>query len=106
MEYGCVKSLPSLLQPAPDPNHLLRILPRSFTEVMLRLGNPLRASAPWAFSLSQAKVPWGWGRRGAQSLSDFHREMESLLETVRSRGPPSPDDTLLGSVLYRLLLNG
>lgn len=30
-------------------DHLLRVLPRCFTEVMRRIANPLRAILPWAF---------------------------------------------------------
>jgi hypothetical protein len=42
-DYGCTR-----LQEVPY-NHLLRVLPRAFTEVMRRIANPLRPLLPGLF---------------------------------------------------------
>ncbi len=47
-DFGCVEPPVCVTEPAP-PGHLLRVLPRCFTEVMLRLVNPFRPLAPGLF---------------------------------------------------------
>ena len=52
-DYECVK------QDAPCKDHLLRVLPRCFTEVELRLANPLR---------SIRGLPRNWFKNGAKGV--------------------------------------
>jgi len=42
-DYGCVH------KDVPEYEHLIRVLPRCFTEVMLRVANPLRPVFPTWF---------------------------------------------------------
>lgn len=46
LQAGFGHDYESVLQDVPPRDHLLRVLPRCFTEVMLRLANPFRALAP------------------------------------------------------------
>ncbi|KAF5828281.1 cytochrome P450, partial [Dunaliella salina] len=79
--------------PAPY-THLLRVLPRCFTEVMLRVANPLRALAP---------SKWRGGEKGQQSFFDFHAEMRMLLHKCLARtDPPDAQDVSIGAQLWRL----
>lgn len=39
-DYGCVH------KDVPEYEHLIRVLPRCFTEVMMRIANPLREMMP------------------------------------------------------------
>ncbi|GLC46900.1 hypothetical protein PLESTB_001281900 [Pleodorina starrii] len=89
-DYGCTR-----LDVVPY-DHLLRVLPRAFTEVMQRIANPLRG-------LTHA----GWfknGHKGRQSFVDFQAHMHQLLGGIKARGPPPAGDTDLGAQLYRVLL--
>ncbi|KXZ56708.1 hypothetical protein GPECTOR_1g638 [Gonium pectorale] len=86
-DYGCVR-----LAEVP-PSHLLRVLPRAFTEVMRRIANPLRALLPRAFKN---------GPKGHQSFVDFQEHMKQLLREMKAR-PPGRGDTDIGAQLYRVL---
>lgn len=88
-DYGCVR-----LDAVP-PSHLLRVLPRAFTEVMRRVANPLRGVAPGLFKN---------GPKGRQSFSDFQTHMRQLLREMLARGPPPPSDRDIGAQLARVLL--
>ncbi|KAG2443022.1 hypothetical protein HYH02_009438 [Chlamydomonas schloesseri] len=87
-DYGCVR-----LREVP-PEHLIRVLPRAFTEVMRRIANPLRALAPGLVKK---------GAKGLQSFRDFQAHMQQLLREVLARGPPGPADTDIGAQLWRAL---
>lgn len=62
-DYGCVRL------GAVPADHLLRVLPRCFTEVMRRIANPLRAWAPRAFK----NGPRGEGVQGRGCLTSLPR---------------------------------
>lgn len=49
MQAGFGHEYNSVTQDIPAYDHMLRVLPRCFTEVMLRLANPLRPLAPRMF---------------------------------------------------------
>ncbi|KAL6749937.1 cytochrome P450 [Haematococcus lacustris] len=81
------------VQPAPD-DHLLRILPRCFAEVISRVINPLRAVFPGKFHS---------GKKGEVAFSMFRTKMRELLYDCLARPePPSPDDLSIGAQLWRL----
>jgi hypothetical protein len=52
-DYGCV------YKDVPEYKHLIRVLPRCFTEVMLRVANPLRPIFPTWFKGGD-KVSLAW----------------------------------------------
>jgi hypothetical protein len=52
-DYGCV------YKDVPEYEHLIRVLPRCFTEVMLRVANPLRPIFPTWFK-NGGKVRSRW----------------------------------------------
>lgn len=84
----------SVSQDIPNYNHLLRVLPRCFTEVMMRIANPLRAAFPTAFKN---------GPKGATAFAAFQSEMSLLLKQLEARGTPAADDTDIGSQLIRVM---
>ncbi|PNH05794.1 Cytochrome P450 72C1 [Tetrabaena socialis] len=73
-DYGCVR-----LQAVP-PSHLLRVLPRAFTEVMRRIANPLRAVAPALFKN---------GAKGVQEAVAAELRSVGLLVRAAPEGGPS-----------------
>jgi hypothetical protein len=81
-------------QNVPDYHHLLRVLPRCFTEVMLRVANPFRPFFPSYFKN---------GPKGAHAFKLFQGEMRLLLDKLQSRGAPSEDDQDIAAQLYRVL---
>jgi cytochrome P450 len=87
-DYGSVK------QDTPAYDHLLRVLPRCFTEVMLRVANPLRAVFPRWFKN---------GPKGQVAFKMFQKEMGMLLNQLKERGPPPEDDHDIASQLYRVM---
>ncbi|EFJ42950.1 hypothetical protein VOLCADRAFT_96865 [Volvox carteri f. nagariensis] len=87
-DYGCTR-----LQQVPY-NHLLRVLPRAFTEVMRRIANPFRSFAPGLVKN---------GKKGLTSFKDFQRHMQELLGEIKARGPPARGDADIGAQLYRVL---
>jgi cytochrome P450 len=89
-DFECVK------QDVPSWNHLLRVLPRCFTEVELRLANPFRS-----FGFLPRRF-FTYGEKGTKSLSHFQDEMIALLDTMRKRGPPKHTDFSIGAQLLRL----
>lgn len=89
-DYECVK------QDTPSRDHLLRVLPRCFTEVELRLANPFR---------SIPSFPRKWfknGEKGQKSFEHFQKEMRALLKEMKLRGPPAKDDFSIAAQLMRL----
>ncbi|KAI8477013.1 MAG: cytochrome P450 [Monoraphidium minutum] len=84
----------SVKQDSPAYDHLLRVLPRCFTEVMLRVANPLRQLAPGYFK---------GGDKGSKAFDMFQAEMRVLLEEMKARGPPAPGDQDIASQLYRVM---
>jgi hypothetical protein len=71
----------SVSEDVPAYNHLLRVLPRCFTEVMLRVANPIRPLAPGMFKN---------GPKGSSAFLAFQREMGSLLDQLQvGRGTQS-----------------
>jgi len=93
-DFECVK------QGVPDRHHLLRVLPRCFTEVELRMVNPFR---------SLKELPRGWfrnGEKGQRSFDHFQREMVALLKKLKLRGPPAADDFSIAAQLMRIADNG
>jgi len=87
-DYGSVK------QDTPAYDHLLRVLPRCFTEVMLRVANPLRAMLPRYFKN---------GPKGEVAFKMFQKEMAFLLNQMKERGPPDEDDHDIAAQLYRVM---
>uniref|UniRef100_A0A383W6E6 Cytochrome P450 n=1 Tax=Tetradesmus obliquus TaxID=3088 RepID=A0A383W6E6_TETOB len=87
-DYDCVS------QDVPAYDHLIRVLPRCFTEVMLRIANPLRPLFPTMFK---------YGPKGSAAFGAFQREMAKLLDNLQARGPPAEDDTDIGSQLVRVM---
>ena len=53
--------------PAP-PDHLLRVLPRAFTECMYRIGNPMRAMLPCLFKWGKQPGLVTRGEKGGESV--------------------------------------
>ncbi|KAF8057861.1 CYP97C1 [Scenedesmus sp. PABB004] len=84
----------SVSQDIPPYDHLLRVLPRCFTEVMLRVANPLRPLFPAWFK---------YGPKGSAAFAMFQAEMAKLLDDLQARGPPAEDDTDIGSQLVRVM---
>jgi len=83
-------------QDTPSREHLLRVLPRCFTEVELRLANPLRSLLP---------LPRKWfknGEKGQKSFEHFQTEMRALLKEIKIRGTPAKDDFSIAAQLMRL----
>jgi len=78
----------------PEYDHLLRVLPRCFTEVMLRIANPLRPLFPTAFR---------YGHKGTAAFAAFQAEMNALLKGLEARGEPAADDTDIGTQLLRVM---
>jgi cytochrome P450 len=78
----------------PEYDHLLRILPRCFTEVMLRIANPLRPVLPTFFR---------YGPKGTAAFAAFQQEMNALLKNLEARGEPDADDTDIGTQLLRVM---
>lgn len=87
-DYGSVR------QDTPAYDHLLRVLPRCFTEVMLRVANPLRAVFPRWFKN---------GPKGEVAFKMFQKEMQMLLNQMKERGPPADDDHDIAAQLYRVM---
>ncbi|GBF93726.1 cytochrome P450 [Raphidocelis subcapitata] len=87
-DYGSVR------QDTPPYDHLLRVLPRCFTEVMLRIANPVRQLAPRMFK---------GGAKGRTAFAAFQSEMRILLEELKARGEPAADDQSIASQLYRVM---
>ncbi|KAF6250399.1 cytochrome P450 [Scenedesmus sp. NREL 46B-D3] len=86
-DYGCVH------KDVPEYEHLIRVLPRCFTEVMLRVANPLRPIFPNWFK---------GGDKGAKAFAMFQAEMRTLLNEMKQRGPPPEDDQDIAAQLYRV----
>eukprot|EP00882_Tetradesmus_deserticola_P021210 GHRQ01022960.1.p2 GENE.GHRQ01022960.1~~GHRQ01022960.1.p2 ORF type:complete len:216 (+),score=80.37 GHRQ01022960.1:424-1071(+) len=86
-DYGCVH------KDVPEYEHLIRVLPRCFTEVMLRVANPLRPIFPNWFK---------YGDKGARAFAMFQAEMRTLLDEMKARGPPLEDDQDIAAQLYRV----
>uniref|UniRef100_A0A383VEH9 Cytochrome P450 n=1 Tax=Tetradesmus obliquus TaxID=3088 RepID=A0A383VEH9_TETOB len=84
----------SVSQDTPAYDHLLRVLPRCFTEVMLRIANPLRPLLPSLFKK---------GAKGSAAFVAFQTEMNALLKQLEARGTPAEDDTDIGSQLLRAM---
>jgi len=78
----------------PEYDHLLRVLPRCFTEVMLRIANPLRPLFPTAFR---------YGPKGTAAFTAFQAEMNALLKGLEARGKAAADDTDIGTQLLRVM---
>jgi cytochrome P450 len=78
----------------PEYDHLLRVLPRCFTEIMLRIANPLRAVAPGAFKT---------GPKGAAAFKQFRAEMRALLDEVKAKGAPAAADQSIAAQLMRVM---
>ncbi|KAF6266201.1 cytochrome P450 [Scenedesmus sp. NREL 46B-D3] len=87
-DYDCVS------QDVPAYDHLIRVLPRCFTEVMLRIANPIRPLFPTMFK---------YGPKGSAAFVAFQKEMANLLDNLQARGPPAEDDTDIGSQLVRVM---
>jgi hypothetical protein len=66
----------SVSQDVPPYDHLLRVLPRCFTEVMLRVANPLRPLVPGLFKT---------GPKGSAAFVAFQKEMGRLLDEIQVR---------------------
>jgi cytochrome P450 len=81
-------------QDTPAYDHLLRVLPRCFTEVMLRITNPLRPLLPALFKN---------GAKGCGAFAAFQAEMDALLSHMEAKGPPAEDDSDIGSQLLRAM---
>lgn len=91
-DYEAVK------QDSPAYDHMLRVLPRCFTEVELRMANPLRGMLPsWL---------WRRGRKGERSFRRFHADMAALFDEMLARGEPAEDDQSVGAQLLRLRASG
>ncbi|KAI8464712.1 MAG: cytochrome P450 [Monoraphidium minutum] len=84
----------SVKQDKPAYDHLLRVLPRCFTEVMLRVANPVRQMVPSLFK---------GGDKGSKAYDMFQAEMRVLLEEMKARGPPAAGDQDIASQLYRVM---
>jgi len=84
----------SVRQDTPAYDHLLRVLPRCFTEVMLRVANPLRPVFPRWFKN---------GPKGEIAFKMFQKEMGMLLHQMKERGPPDDDDHDIAAQLYRVM---
>ncbi|GBF95033.1 cytochrome P450 [Raphidocelis subcapitata] len=84
----------SVKQDKPAYDHLLRVLPRCFTEVMLRLVNPARDFAPGLFK---------GGPKGAAAFAEFQRQMRFLLEKVKADGEPDEANCDIGAQVWRVL---
>eukprot|EP00878_Enallax_costatus_P000395 GHUV01000482.1.p1 GENE.GHUV01000482.1~~GHUV01000482.1.p1 ORF type:complete len:459 (+),score=124.68 GHUV01000482.1:1092-2468(+) len=84
----------SVSQDTPAYDHLLRVLPRCFTEVMLRIANPIRPLIPSAFKN---------GQKGQTAFQMFQSEMNLLLKQLEARGEPAADDTDIGSQLLKVI---
>jgi hypothetical protein len=80
-------------QDIPPYDHLLRVLPRCFTEVMLRVANPLRPMFPGMFKT---------GPKGSAAFASFQKEMSRLLDDIQVRG--SGQSELLVQVLITTVL--
>ncbi|KIY97876.1 hypothetical protein MNEG_10087 [Monoraphidium neglectum] len=83
----------SVKQDTPAYSHMLRVLPRCFTEVMLRLANPLRAVVPGLFK---------GGPKGGAAFREFQDQMRFLLNKIKD-GEPSDDNTDIGAQIWRVL---
>ncbi|GMH38538.1 hypothetical protein BSKO_06422 [Bryopsis sp. KO-2023] len=81
-------------QDHPEPSHMLRVLPRCFTEVELRMANPLRTLFP-SFLFKR-------GTKGKKSFETFHKDMTSLLKKIIARGDPKDDDQSVAAQLMRI----
>eukprot|EP00879_Flechtneria_rotunda_P009548 GHRR01009994.1.p1 GENE.GHRR01009994.1~~GHRR01009994.1.p1 ORF type:complete len:439 (+),score=146.14 GHRR01009994.1:585-1901(+) len=87
-DYGSVQ------KDVPEYEHLLRVLPRCFTEVMLRIANPLRELFP-GFHKN--------GPKGSAAFKMFQEEMMVLLKELKDRGAVDPDDQDIATQLCRVL---
>ena len=153
-DYGCV------YKDVPEYEHLIRVLPRCFTEVMLRVANPLRPIFPTWFkggdkvrtradATRPTAVHWlrgsqvatthqappslvlagvgaqvqaafhvtlpaptnDWPRscvlrclsQGAKAFAMFQDEMRTLLNEMKARGEPEPEDQDIAAQLYRVM---
>lgn len=84
----------SVSQDIPPYDHLLRVLPRCFTEVMLRVANPLRPIIPSAFKN---------GPKGSAAFVAFQKEMSRLLDEIAALPELPADDTDIGTQLVRAM---
>jgi cytochrome P450 len=84
----------SVEQDVPPYDHLLRVLPRCFTEVMLRIANPVREAFPAWFKT---------GPKGIAAFEEFHRQMRFLLNKIRTDGEPAEDNYDIGAQVWRVL---
>lgn len=87
-DYEAVK------QDTPAYSHMLRVLPRCFTEVELRMANPLRSFLP-SFLFKR-------GAKGEGSFKNFQKEMTTLLKSIIERGVPLEDDQSVAAQLMRI----
>lgn len=90
-DYNAVK------QDKPPRDHLLRVLPRCFTEVELRLANPLRSlqNLPrWLFKN---------GKKGDKSFQTFQEFTKALFNDIKNQGHPAPGDFSIAAQLMRVL---
>lgn len=81
-------------QDTPARSHLLRVLPRCFTEVELRMANPLRCFLPSFFFKN--------GKKGSTSFKAMQTEMAKLLKEIIDRGEPAEDDQSVAAQLMRV----
>ncbi|GBF91428.1 cytochrome P450 [Raphidocelis subcapitata] len=84
----------SVEKDVPEYDHLLRVLPRCFTEVMLRVINPLRPIFPNWFNN---------GPKGAAAFAEFQKQMRFLLNKVREDGEPEESNYDIGAQVWRVL---
>ncbi|KIZ01997.1 putative cytochrome P450 [Monoraphidium neglectum] len=84
----------SVEKDVPEYDHLLRVLPRCFTEVMLRVINPLRPKFPHWFQT---------GPKGAAAFKEFQDQMRFLLNKIRQDGRPAEDDSDIGAQVWRVM---
>lgn len=81
-------------QDTPEYNHMLRVLPRCFTEVELRIANPMRHLLP-TFLFKK-------GSKGSTAFKNFQKEMVVLLKKIIARGEPAEDDYSVAAQLMRI----
>jgi cytochrome P450 len=84
----------SVEKDVPEYDHLLRVLPRCFTEVMLRVINPLRPIFPSWFKN---------GPKGAAAFLEFQNQMRFLLNKIRTDGEPAEENCDIGAQVWRVL---
>lgn len=94
LQAGFKHDYNSVSQDIPPYDHLLRVLPRCFTEVMLRVANPLRPMFPSWFKT---------GPKGSAAFTAFQKEMSRLLDDVQALPELPADDTDIGTQLVRAM---